>query len=511
MRKNRLILAGLVTAASTMTAAHAAAPATWENSDLHKVSVIMSEPMMKVDGGYHELIDGLYLKPRMTEEKIVLAPLRDMLDELNGDMKFDGKAVTYRLNDKIVSMTIGSREATVNGKKAEAPAKPALIDDALYVPFRFVFEGLGGKYRWNSKREMAEITLLRPKGSMFKAKKGKVTRKTILKQEPDWYGSEAAMKVAKGIIGNQNEDGGWFKLGGSDDMAQIVDRDTFATYRQKSTIDNNATSYQLIALSRIYAKTQDNALKDSMIKGINYLLDGQYDNGGWPQFFPVTVGYHRHVTFNDNAISNVLGILEDVSKKTNGFEFVSDDLAARAGKAVEKGLKLILDRQITVDGRKTGWCAQYNFKTLACEKGRSYELASVSGGESVNIIKFLMSFDNPSAEIVDAVNSAVAFLKAEEIRNKKLVHVKDVSLEFGQDRLLIDKKGSSVWPRFINLETLEPLFSNRQGERFDDYMNVSYERREKYSWYVTDPGKIFKKGYPEWQARYSPDANALKQ
>ena len=509
MRNTCLALASLCAAASWISIAQAQQPVTWEEGELHTVSLILSEPMMKVDGGYHELIDGLYLKPKMTEDKIVTAPLRDIFDELAGSMRVDGDKVTYALNDKSVSMTVGSLDAMVGDKAVKAPVAPELEDGVIYVPFRFVFEALGGKYSWTGSREMAEVTLLRPKGAMFKARKGKITMKTILKQEADWYGSKEAKAVATGIMANQNADGGWFKLSSSNDLSEPFDRETFPTYRQKSTIDNNTTSYQLIALARIYKATGDAALKDSILKGLTYLLDGQYENGGWPQFFPVTVGYHRHVTFNDNAISNVLGVLEDVADRSGDFAFVDDALAKRAEAAVAKGLRLILDRQVVVDGKKTGWCAQYSFESLACERGRSYELASISGGESVNIIAFLMSIADPDKEVIDAVNSAVAFLKSEEIKDRKLVHVKDVSLEFGQDRLLVENPGKSVWPRFINLETLKPLFSNRQGERFDDYMDVSYERREKYSWYVTGPGKLFSKPYPQWQEKYSPDFNAL--
>lgn len=511
MSKKHAFLASLCASACMTGLAYADAPATWETGNLHTVSLIMSEPMMKVDGGYHELIDGLYLKPKMSEDKIVTAPLRDIMDELNGTMVFDGQTVTYQLDNKTVTMSLGSKDATINGEKVEAPVAPEMDGDALYVPFRFVMQGLGGKYSWNSKREMAEVILLRPKDAMFKPVSGKINRKTILKQEPEWFASDEAMKVAKGIVANQNDDGGWFKLGGSDDLASVVDREKFATYRQKSSIDNNATTYQIEALSRVYKHNKDDQIKQSMLKGITYLLDGQYDNGGWPQFFPVTVGYHKHVTFNDNAISNVLDLLRDVANKTDDFAFVPDDLVKRAQAAVEKGIALILKNQVVVNGEKTGWCAQYESQSLECIRGRSYELASISGDESVKVVKFLMSIKNPSQDVIDAVNSAVAFLDNERIEGKKMVRVPDVSLEFGRNRIVIDDPDSTVWPRFINLETLAPLFSNRQGDRLDKFEDVSYERREKYSWLVTSPGKLMEKDYPKWQAKYSPDLNILEQ
>ncbi|MFD2015558.1 pectate lyase [Vibrio olivae] len=294
------------------------------------------------------------------------------------------------------------------------------------------------------------------------------------------------------MLKNQNPDGGWFKVGSSNDLSQVYDRDTFPTYRQKSTIDNDATYIQIMTLAKVYEKTNNEAYKESAIRGIEYLLEGQYDNGGWRQFFPNSEGYHRHITFNDNAIANTLNVMRDVASQKGEFAFVSDDLASRAKASMDKGLRFVLDNQVVVDGKKTGWCAQYNVDTLACERGRSYELASISGDESVKVIKFLMSIENPSAEVVESINSAVAFLKAEEIPGKKMIKTPDDTMEFGVNRVVIDKEGSSVWPRFINLENLEPLYSNRQGDKLDKFEDVSYERRVKYSWLVTSPGKLFK-------------------
>ncbi len=507
MLKKTYIAAALT--AACFTGAIQAQELTWDNANLHTVSLMMSEPMMKVDGSYHELLDSYYLKPIMTEDKVVMAPLDDIIDELNGVTKFDGKKIEFTLNGKTVAMTDGSPVASVDGKKVEAPAAAKLVEGALYVPFKFVFEQFGGKYKWNSSRKLAEVTLLRPEGSIFKAKKGKISLKTIGKQKDDWYGSAEAKSVADAMVKNQNQDGGWFKIGSSDSLAQVYDRDTFPTYRQKSTIDNDATYIQIMTLAKVYQHTNKAEYKDAAIRGVEYLLDGQYKNGGWPQFFPNSEGYHRHVTFNDNAIANTLNVMRDVASQKDEFAFVPNDLAKRAQASMDQGLRFVLDNQVVSNGQKTGWCAQYNVDTLACERGRSYELASISGDESVNVIKFLMSVENPSAEVVDSINSAVSFLKSQEIPGKKMVKTPDDTMEFGVNRVVIDKEGSSVWPRFINIENLQPLYSNRQGDKLDKFEDVSYERRVKYSWLVTGPGKMFKNDYPQWQEKFSPSVNAL--
>ena len=60
----------------------------------------------------------------------------------------------------------------------------------------------------------------------------------------------------------------------------------------------------------------------------------------------------------------------------------------------------------------TAWCAQHDEKDYRPRPGRSYELVSISGGESVGIVRLLMSLERPGAEEIQAVESAVAWFEA---------------------------------------------------------------------------------------------------
>ncbi|QLF68070.1 hypothetical protein FE840_015870 [Peteryoungia desertarenae] len=204
----------------------------------------------------------------------------------------------------------------------------------------------------------------------------------------------------------------------------------------------------------------------------------------------------------------MLQLLRNVTDEEGDFAFLDPALRARAGEALEKGIDLVLKTQVVQDGQKTIWCAQYDEVSLECARGRSYELASLSGGESANILRFLMSFKTPSGDVVEAVNSGVAYLASQAIEGKKLVRREDATLPFGRDRILVDDAGSVVWPRFIELGTNRPLYSNRAGDRLYNYEEVSYERRERYSWLVTTPRDVLNEVYPAWQKRHSPNVNA---
>lgn len=181
-----------------------------------------------------------------------------------------------------------------------------------------------------------------------------------------------------GVPADQNPDGGRSKLSGGNDFAFKVDRDKFPTYRQKSTIDNDTTMVQIRFVGRVFAATRDKRYGDAVARGVEYILKTQYDNGGWPQFAPITTGCRRRVTINDDAVANVAEVLEDVGNKAEEFTFVFDDLAERAGAAVEKSPAPALKTQIVENGEKRAWCARHNEKTPVRDKGRSHERASTS-------------------------------------------------------------------------------------------------------------------------------------
>ena len=54
-------------------------------------------------------------------------------------------------------------------------------------------------------------------------------------------------------------------------------------------------------------------------------------------------------------------------------------------------------------------------KTLQPEMARKFELVSLSGSESVGIVRFLMRIENPSPAIIASVNAAVEWFEKVKI------------------------------------------------------------------------------------------------
>ena len=186
--------------------------------------------------------------------------------------------------------------------------------------------------------------------------------------------------------------------------------------RNDATIDNNATSREIKYLLTAFKKTSNPKYLKSAENGIRYLLKMQYESGGFPQFYPDTSGYRKHITFNDNAMINALEVLKNVAEGKKEGNLVDKSLVEPSKKAIEKGIACILKTQIKQNGVLKSWCAQHDKNTFLPAKARAYELPSLSGQETVGIITFLMSIEKPSEDVKIAIKSAVAWLESVKIK-----------------------------------------------------------------------------------------------
>jgi PelA/Pel-15E family pectate lyase len=345
-------------------------------------------------------------------------------------------------------------------------------------------------------------------------------RIVLLGQKPAWYATDEAVRIADNVLAHQRSSGGWPK--GRDMTRAMIEKQLAALReakdRRDSTLDNDATHTQIRYLAAVQAACARRARRDASararagaLKGIEYLLAAQYPNGGWPQFWPEPRGYSRYVTFNDGAMIGAMRVLRDAAAGKGDFAFVDAPRRRRAAAAVEKGIACILNCQIPVDGRRTAWCAQHDDKTLAPRKARSYELPSISGAESVGVVRFLMEIDRPGPEIVRAVQAAVAWFHEAGLTGIRLARKKDPSKPRGYDRIVVkDPAAPPMWARFYEIGTNKPIFCSRDGVPKDSLAEISYERRMGYSWLGYYPAGLLAKHYPAWQKKWAPDRNVLQ-
>lgn len=508
-----LVLAASLTFACT-TPGRPFDPVDGAAPSLKTVALIMGEPNFSVDGAYQELEEGLYTKPELRAGKTVFAPLGDLVPYLGGEFSYDPatRAARYSLGGQVLELSVGSSAATLNGQPVTLGTAPELKDGSVWVPVNEVWAKLGAYVKWDETRQRLVGSFILPPSKKLEdfARGGPVTEASMAAQKPEFYGSADGIKLGDVILGYQNADGGWPKLETNVNLLVPVNTAAMTGFRIKSTIDNDSTMKQMAVLARVHQATGERKYAEAYLRGLDYVLAAQLPNGGWQQFWPAPKGYKAHVTFNDDAIANVLEALRDVAARKPELRFVDDARVARAKAAYDKGLELILRTQLVVGGKKTGWCAQYDAATLAPVMGRAFELASISGNESVNVVRFLMSIDKPSPQILDAVQSAVAWFEGAKLTGIRLERKDDRTLEFGFDRRVVtDPKAPPLWARFYDLESGKPLFSARDSAKRDNYADVSYERRVKYNWYSESPRDLLAKDYPAWQAKWAPGRNVL--
>ncbi|MFZ4929017.1 pectate lyase [Chryseobacterium sp. Mn2064] len=261
-----------------------------------------------------------------------------------------------------------------------------------------------------------------------------------------------------------------------------------------ATIDNNATSREINGLIKAYSTTKNPEYLKAAEKGIQYLLLMQYDNGGFPQYYPNTGLYRKQVTYNDNAMINALTVLYNTAEGKNNFDVVSSSLKEKSKIAVQKGILCILKTQVLQKGNPSIWADQYNEITLQPDKARAFEPISLATGESVGIIRFLM-LQPLTPEIEKSIKSAVQWFKQNKIEGYSY----NVAKQNGKAiRVLAEDKNSIIWARFYDIHTNKPLFGDRDGSVKYNYYEVSEERRNGYNWFGDFAEKLIGKEYPKW-------------
>lgn len=326
-----------------------------------------------------------------------------------------------------------------------------------------------------------------------------------LSQNSLWYQTDEAARVADQVILYQKDNGGWEKNIDMASMLTETEKEKLAATRSdisETTIDNRTTYTQLAYLAKIITasmakQTPPNNFpkyKEAFDRGLDYLLSMQYENGGFPQFFPLKKGYYTHITFNDDAMIGVLNLFRGITDKREDFKFVDEERRLKAEKELEKAVPLILNLQVIVAGKKTVWAAQYDEHTLKPAWARKYEPPCLTAGESVGIVRFLMQ-EKPTPEIIEAIESAISWYKKNQISGIRWARIN------GRNTVIKDRAAPPIWARFYEIETMKPIFLGRDSIIHYDVSEIEAERRNGYAWYVSSPIELLEKDYPKWKAK----------
>lgn len=309
----------------------------------------------------------------------------------------------------------------------------------------------------------------------------------LLRKPDDWFRAEAGKTAVLNVLSWQAESGSWPK---NQDNSE---KPFSGKQKETGTFDNGSTTDELRFLARAFGASGDPRCRDAFLKGYDHILEAQYPNGGWPQYFPLSKQYHRHITFNDNSMVRILEFLREAGSDKR-YDFIGGARREAAAKAFELGLDCILKCQVIRVGKPTVWCAQHDEVTLKPAMARSYELESLSGSESAGILRFLMSIEKPSPAIIASVKAGVEWFANSKVEGLKIEKIDGVRTA------VPDAEAPAMWARFYDLESNRPFFCDRDGVKKWNYNEIGKERRNGYAWYG-NWGESVAKAYAKWPHR----------
>lgn len=110
----------------------------------------------------------------ISENGRVQVPLRGVGEALGAKVEYDGggKKVKYTKEEKTIVLTLGSKQAIVDGREVSMDTTAKAVKGRTYVPLRFVSENLGETVSWdqvgnwvwigsNEVPDIADVTILK--------------------------------------------------------------------------------------------------------------------------------------------------------------------------------------------------------------------------------------------------------------------------------------------------------------------------------------------------------------
>ncbi len=270
-----------------------------------------------------------------------------------------------------------------------------------------------------------------------------------------------AERVASALIYGQYPEGGWhylidFDMPGLQDWYDDVFSkcwgwEEYYHYYGNCTFDDGVTTGATRFLMEMYMATLDPKYRVPMMKAFDFILESQFDNGAWPQRYPLKYDYPHDghpdytsfYTYNDNVIQANIHLLLDAWEKL-GIEKFKE--------AAYRGMDFIVISQLPEP--QAGWGQQYDHD-MNSAPARSYEPASVMPGQTVRCIRDLITFFRITGDkrFLRGIPDAIEWLE-----NSKLP----------PDHITEESRRGVTHATFYELGTNRPLYAHREGTSIEN-------------------------------------------
>lgn len=300
---------------------------------------------------------------------------------------------------------------------------------------------------------------------------------------------EAARRAAEALARCQLPSGGWYYAGdfnpekpnidglrshAGDQAAKGNSKVENPLYFLATAFDDNTTQSAVRFLldyvdvsKSAAADPRDTPISESLLKGLRGMINAQYPNGAWPEFydgkprnaadFPVQPAripadypkvspggdYRAHYTLNDDSLKNCIQVMSEAYRRLGNPEYQ---------KSAQRGIEFILLAQLPAP--QPAWAQQYSF-AMEPTWGRTFEPPSIVSNESRGMMELLMNayLETGEGRYLDAVSRAVEWLRPLSV-------------------------APGLWSRFYELNTNRPIYCQADGV-------ITFDRnkaRPGYNW-----------------------------
>jgi PelA/Pel-15E family pectate lyase len=208
-------------------------------------------------------------------------------------------------------------------------------------------------------------------------------------------------------------------------------------------------------------------------------------------------GYHDAITYNDDAMAQVVELMHHVADGKDEFSFAPKNIRKLAEASFARGIQCILASQIVANGTLTVWPQQDDALTLKPVSGRNYEPPAQCAPESAALLLLLMNdLPHPTAAEQRSIRAAAAWFKKAAIYGQRWQRWPEPS------GLIPTPGAGPIWARYYQSGTDIPVFGDRDKSIHDNVNDLSRERRLGYSWYSPESQHALER-YVTWSEEHS--------
>jgi Pectic acid lyase len=258
---------------------------------------------------------------------------------------------------------------------------------------------------------------------------------------------KAATDTARALAWAQKLSGGWGHLADVSHMSATPDKPILK--RGTSLFDDNITQGALSFLISLDEVVDEPWLTGSIEYGLKGMIEAQFENGAWPQRYPLPSCYGKHYTFNDSAINDCIRVMLRAHKVYGREEYLQ---------SAKRGGDFIILSQLPHP--QSGWAQQYSHD-LQPSNARSFEPRGVCSAVASHNIRTLVDIYlyTKDEKYLEPISDAVEWLEKSKI-------------------------GDNRWARLYEVKSNRPIYGDRTKPNrvFYDYEKISAKEKKSYSW-----------------------------